>query len=311
MPASLWYRTAALFGSLSIALALPAVQAEPVLRLPFHLDGASLPVLSLELGGARQVFHLDTSSLEALHLDRALLANIPGLTLSAEKRRSTDLTGKVYLDDRFRIARLDVDGLRFDNVDGVTLTPWGKTLSPDGHLPSTMAIGLGLFKDKALLIDYRQRQLSVAAQARPLIIGQTGWIDLPLQLTEEGVVLHMAQGAGRYDLILDTGASLSVLFKQAGARPFTPLAACQTLLAGLDFSGCQATTLHFAEPGLERLSLGAMVLDGDYGHLDMHGLLGSNFFEHFAVLLDFPGERLLIRPYPPAAPARVAQSPDR
>ncbi|MFZ1872700.1 MAG: hypothetical protein WAU54_07970, partial [Chania sp.] len=47
--------------------------------------------------------------------------------------------------------------------------------------------------------------------------------------------------------------------------------------------------------GTENIKLNAVLLDGAFEHMETDGLIGNNFFKNFVVLIDFPGQRLLIK----------------
>ncbi len=62
-----------------------------------------------------------------------------------------------------------------------------------------MVIGLGLFNNRAVLINYKDQQLSVSAHMQALGIDiNDGWIELPLRLTQEGIMVEISQNAQIY-----------------------------------------------------------------------------------------------------------------
>lgn len=288
--------TAMILVLLSSVLPLVASATEKVMQMPFQLDDTSLPVTHVEIDGKRQTFSIDTGSSIALHLSKDVMAQLPGLIVEPEKERTTDLTGKIFLNERFHIPQLSINGMIFNNVRGVSLTPWGMVLIPDGHLPTSMVIGLDLFKGKAVLIDYKAQRLSVAGnvQALSVNVADGGWVTLPLQLSQEGIVVNVSHRLQRYNMVLDTGASVSVFWKDRLKSSFSHLP-CQLVMPEMNNKGCVATEFQLDEVGIENIKLNAVLLDGAFEHMETDGLIGNNFFKEFAVLIDFPGQKLFIK----------------
>lgn len=266
-----------------------------VMHMPFQLDDTSLPVTKVNINGQFLTFSIDTGSSIALHLSKDAMAKLPGLITDPEKERTTDLTGKVFLNDRFHIPQLSINGMTFNNVKGVSLTPWGMILIPGGHIPTSMVIGLDLFKGKAVLIDYQGQRLSVADDIQALSINvDDGWMVLPLRLTPEGIVVNVSLRLQRYDMVLDTGASVSVFWKGRLKSSFTGLP-CQTVMPEMDNKGCIATEFQLDGVGRKEIKLNSVLLEGNFEHIETDGLVGNNFFKDFIVIIDFPGQRLLIK----------------
>ncbi|WP_337264414.1 MULTISPECIES: hypothetical protein [unclassified Serratia (in: enterobacteria)] len=287
--------TAMLFVLLSSVLPLVVNATAKVMQMPFQLDDTSLPVTQIDMAGKRQTFSIDTGSSIALHLSKDVMAQLPGLIIDPEKERTTDLTGKIFLNERFHIPQLSINGMIFNNVQGVSLTPWGMVLIPNGHLPTSMVIGLDLFKGKAVLIDYKAQRLSVADSVQTLGVNVAeGWVALPLRLSQEGIVVNVSHRLQRYNMVLDTGASVSIFWKDRLKSSFSHLP-CQLVMAEMNNKGCAATEFQLDEVGKEDIRLNAVLLDGAFEHMETDGLIGNNFFKNFAVLVDFPGQKLFIK----------------
>ncbi|MFZ1873991.1 MAG: hypothetical protein WAU54_14640, partial [Chania sp.] len=221
------------------AISLAVNATEKLMHMPFQLDDTSLPLTDVDLDGKRYTFSIDTGSPTALHLSKEVMAKLSGLIIEPEKERTTDLTGKIYVNDKFHIPQISINGMLFKDVKGVSLTPWGMVLIPNGHIPTSMVIGLDLFKGKAVLIDYKGQNLSVADDVQALNVNVSdGWLALPLQLTQEGIVVNVSQRLQRYNMVLDTGASVSVFWKDRLKSSFTRLS-CQTVMLEMDNKGCE------------------------------------------------------------------------
>ncbi len=283
------------FGTISTLCISDSMASEKVMHIPFQLDESYLPIANIEIGGKKHEFMIDTGSATALHLSKDLMLEISGLVLEPEKERSTDLAGKVIYNDKFNIPNIIINNTLFQNVKGVSLTPWGMHLTTDKSLPSSMVIGLGLFNNRAVLINYKDQQLSVSAHMQALGIDiNDGWIELPLRLTQEGIMVEISQNAQIYKMVLDTGATASVFWKNRLKSPLVSIS-CKDVIKDMDNEECFASAFQLEGAGVKKININAVIIDGKFDHLSADGLVGNNFFQQYAVLIDFPGKRLFIK----------------
>ncbi|PHM60114.1 aspartyl protease family protein [Xenorhabdus ishibashii] len=284
------------FSSVTSLLVTDSMAAEEVIHIDFQFDKFSLPVANLEIDGKKQKLMLDTGASQALHLTKEFMSEISGLVIGPEKVRSTDITGKVFFNDKFHIPQLSINGMIFKDITGVSLTPWGVTLlGQEKKLPTSMVMGLNLFKDKVVLIDYKNQQLSVSDHLPALDVNVAdGWSELPLRLTREGIVVKVSQNAKSYNMILDTGASASIFWQQRLQSPPIILP-CGALRKELSKEECVVSTFQLDEKDAKKIKLNSLLVDGDFNHLNADGLIGNNFFNQYAILIDFPGKRLFIK----------------
>ncbi len=183
----------------------------------------------------------------------------------------------------------------FKNVCGMSLTPWGLYLNENKNLPTTMAIGLGLFKDRVILLDYKNNRLLVSEYFPALGINvNDGWIELPLKHTHEGIIVKTSQNLNDYNLVLDTASTVSLIWRNRLKPPIVNFS-CQHVLKDMDNKGCVASAFRLVGTGAKKIDVNAVILDGKLDHLGADGLIGNNFFQKYAVLIDFPGKRLFIK----------------
>ncbi|WP_374700769.1 pepsin/retropepsin-like aspartic protease family protein [Yersinia aleksiciae] len=293
--------TCALLSCVISLATLNAHGAEKVMHMPFEWDEASIPLVNVDINGMRQAFSIDTGSGTALHLTNEFMSQLPGLVLDSGKHRTIDLAGKVSFNDKFHIPLLLINGMTFKDVKGVSFAPWGLNITPDSTIPESMVIGLSLFKEKALLIDYKSQRLSVADSALALGINMAdGWLSLPLRLTQEGIEIKVTHDEKQYNMVLDTGATISVFWRERLKSPVTDIP-CGAVLAEVridgDIDDCVASAFQLGEMGTEGIKLNAILLDGAFKQMDADGLIGNNFLAKFAVVIDFPAQRLLVKPF--------------
>ncbi|MDC9606284.1 aspartyl protease family protein [Xenorhabdus griffiniae] len=284
------------FSSITPVFVTDSMAAEEVMHINFQFDKFSMPIANLEIDGKKQNLVIDTGASQGLHLTKEFMSEISGLVIDPEKARSTDITGKVFFNDKFHIPQLSINGMIFKDITGVSLTPWGVTLlGQEKKLPASMVIGLSLFKDKVVLIDYKNQQLSVSDHLQALDVNVTaGWSELPLRLTQEGIIVKVSQNAKNYNMILDTGATASVFWQQRLQSPPVILP-CRALSKKLENEECDVSTFQIDEDGIKKIELNSLLVDGDFNHLNADGLIGNNFFNQYSVLIDFPGKRLFIK----------------
>lgn len=272
--------------------------AEAVITLPFKMDESALPIVKVNINGKVGEFMMDSGSQSAFHFTQAYMRHMPNLKRLKEKARSSDLTGKVFLNEKFRFHHVYVNDMSFENVEGVSLTPWGLTLLPDGSLPEHMVIGLGLFKQKVLMMDYPQQTFTVANRLSELNIINGEWLSLPLTISDEGIIIDVTRDNENYKMMLDTGATVSLLWKERIKKTPNTID-CQRVMAEMDNDNCEATQVHIKDATPGKFNVNALVLEGSFQHMEADGLLGTNFLQNHAVLIDFPSNRLMIRSIEP------------
>lgn len=284
-------------GILILTLAsLPLAKA--VMTLPFKLDESALPIVKVNINGQAGEFMVDSGSQSAFHFTQTYMRHIPNLKRLKEKARSTDLTGKVFLNDKFMFHHVYVNGMSFENVEGVSLTPWGLTLLPDGQRPEHMVIGLGLFQKKVLMMDYPRQTFTVANQLSELNIINDEWLSLPLTISDEGIIIDATHDNDNYKMMLDTGATLSLLWKER-IKKATHTIDCQRIMAEMKNDNCEATQVHIKDTTPGKFNVNVLVLEGSFQHMKADGLLGTNFLQNHTVLIDFPNNQLMIRSIEP------------
>ncbi|WP_340614626.1 aspartyl protease family protein [Xenorhabdus thailandensis] len=280
-----------------------------VMHINFQFDKKSLPVANININGENQTFIIDTGSTTALHLSKNVSSKISGLVIEPEKFRSTDLAGKVFFNEKFKIPQISINGMVFNNIKGISLTPWGMSLTQkdttstsdnslstsDNYLPTSMVIGLDLFKGKVVLVDYKNQRLSVSDNLQALGINtDDSWSKLPLILTQEGAIVKVTQNAKSYNMILDTASTISIFWKKR-IKSVPVNIPCQAVLESMKNEGCTASTFQLENTGVKKIKLNSVLLDGDFNQLNADGIIGNNFFKKHIILIDFVSNQLLIK----------------
>lgn len=259
--------------------------------LPVTLANGT-PVVQMDLNGKTLPFVLDTGASTSLHLTPEVAESLPGLAYTGRQRKSIDLAGKIHASDEFLVPALTVNGLPFAAMQGVILTPWGLLLGEQKGLPANMSVlGLNFFADKRVVLDLPAGTLQISAGngAAP----PAGWLAMPYERIDEGLLLHLADGKKTYRLVLDTAASVSII-KSSAAEAASHVEKCAFKLG----PGRPCRTITLSLPGGKSISPLLMALPDEF---KADGILGTDFFQQMPVLFDLQHQMLYLRPPAPAA----------
>ena len=109
-----------------------------------------------------------------------------------------------------RISRLFIGYIPFNDVEVVSFKPRG--LSTGNELPVSEVMGLGLFRDRKVLMDFENDRLQMLTHLPSDI---AIWASYPFEQTDEGLSVTAFVGNKPLRLIVDTGASHSLCLPQA------------------------------------------------------------------------------------------------
>lgn len=134
--------------------------------------------------------------------------------------------------------------------------------------------------------------------------------ELPFDLVGNVIVIHAQSGEEGLDLILDTGASHSVITPQSVERLALETTSAHPLFPDAAEPGVGSEAIQFAR--IPHLEIGTLVLDDvDVAVMDMEplnariqrlfnrrvdGALGFNVLASYRVTIDFPAQRIEIGP---------------
>ncbi|OTP92427.1 hypothetical protein B6D16_11320 [Gilliamella apicola] len=253
-------------------------------------DKYNLPLIMINYQGEKIQMILDTGSNIALHLPMDLINKIPNKMENSEKNRSTDLSGSVTELRSFIIDKLVLNSFIFNNVQVVEYKDWGLYISSDQTNNSEdtnedkPVIGLGLFDDYVLTINYPESNITISDDIATNLTPQ--WIAIPFDLNDEGLVVNLSDGIKNYKMILDTGATLS-LIKQQSLSP-------------------ESITISDPEDDFKAISLDVnnvandsvlpIIIDSFPNEFQADGLLGSDFLSKNRVKIDFKNKQMWIQP---------------
>ena len=250
----------------------------------------NLPLIMINYQGEKIQMILDTGSNIALHLPMDLINKIPNKMENSEKIRSVDLLGNITEIKSFVIDRLSLNSFVFKNVKVAEYKKWGLIISSEHTNKSEntnedkYVIGLGLFDDYVLTINYPESNITISDDIATNLTPQ--WIAIPFDLNGEGLVVNLSDGIKNYKMVLDTGATVS-LIKQQSLSP-------------------ESITISDPEDNFKSISLDVnnvandsvlpIIIDSFPNEFQSDGLLGADFLSKNRVKIDFKNKQMWIQP---------------
>lgn len=266
------------------------VQAnDEVFNLTFD-NHFNLPQVALTIAGEDRVFTLDTGSKRGLHLPMELINKLPNKTELAHKMQSQDLSGNITESRAFIVSALTLGSFDFHNVDILEYKEWGYVLSNSDapsqppQEPQFPVIGLGLFADNTLTLNFPENKIIISDDAPFSPPHDENWTPLPFILGDEGIVISMTDHIKDYQMILDSAATLS-LIKEQSLSPKTV-----KLNHNDDYHSVAVTVKNNSTSNVN-----AIVLDNLPDEFHSDGLLGVDFLSKNVLIIDFKQQKLWIK----------------
>lgn len=246
----------------------------------------NLPQVTLTIGGKEVLLLLDTGSRNALHLPIEVINTIPNKVEQANKIKSIDLSGNINESRQFIVNNLELGSFIFKNVDVLEYKNWGLAISSENSRKqqgeeSFSVIGLDLFKDYLLTINFPERQLIISDEYNSYAMLDNTWISLPFVIDKEGIVISVSDGIKTYKMVLDTGATFSIIKESSLAQ--------KTIQINKD-DGYQFIDLKVNN--LDSNKIKAIILDSLPAEFQADGLLGGDFLNKHIVKIDFKNKKL-------------------
>ncbi|WP_340620031.1 hypothetical protein [Xenorhabdus siamensis] len=269
----------------------PANIEKPVI-LKLNFDKYSVPYTTFMIDGQPVYAMVDTGSSMDFYLYEDQINKIKGLK-KENTYHSTDLTGKVQENIKYLVNSLDVNNMKFKNVIVTPFKQWGLLVYHKGKLPDTPVVGLGAFKDKQITLDYISNSLIIADSLTGNRKTPKGFTELPFQMSADGMVFDAEQSGHKYHMILDTGATVSMIWRER-LKSYRPIS-CLTAHPEMDNKGCEATTLTIKSITGKPEHFGAVIVDGHFQHMGkVDGLIGNSFLRNKKIIIDFKNKKVFL-----------------
>lgn len=237
------------------------------------------PAVSLTLNGKPTQFILDTGASLQLSLPKTLADKVDRLKPGPDQR-TFDLRGVVQESPGFTIADFRLSGINFGSVSGNYLSPSGISVSgPEKFNDRIPVLGLTLFENKAVLIDFSGRQFVLADSVGEILPrGSAGWRSLPTERTKQGLIALFKGGRKQYRMALDTGGNMSVV-KADVVHAEEEKGTCPMQINGQ--ASCQYIEMAAAE--VDSIT---PILVGLPAAFQADGVAGRDFFEKIRLIYD-------------------------
>ncbi|MCW2480887.1 hypothetical protein [Candidatus Symbiopectobacterium sp. NZEC135] len=273
-----------LFSSISMA-------SIPTDSWRLRYDERGLPLIDVQIVNRLHTLMLDTGSGESIHLHKYDLDKLiahPSLNATQQApRRLIDVSGGENKVSAWKFNRLLISNISFYDVEVVSFKPWG--LSIGGGQPVNEVLGLGLFHNRRVLMDFKHDRLQMLDHL-PSDMGN--WSSYPIEKTASGLRITAAVRNTPLRLIVDTGASHSLLFSDrlpAG----TLFSGCRVIEPEASNLDCRVSKIIFTDDAGKFRDDLAIVTNGKTPpEVDFDGLLGMKFMRGHKVIIDMP-ERML------------------
>ncbi len=267
-----------------------AQSAEVTWDLNFD-DKYNLPLIMMDFQGEQIAMTLDTGSKIALHLPMDLINKIPNKTENSEKIRSIDLSGGVTELKSFIVNKLELNSFTFNKVQVVEYKDWGLVISSDPTIDDSEdtdedkpVIGLGLFDGYVLTINYPESNITISDDTSTDL--NPNWVAIPFDLNDEGLVVTLSDGIKNYKMVLDTGATVSLIKQQSLSPESIKISDPED-----DFKSISLDVNNVAND-----SVLPIIIDSFPNEFQSDGLLGADFLSKNRVKIDFKNKQMWIQP---------------
>ncbi|MDC9606357.1 hypothetical protein [Xenorhabdus griffiniae] len=261
--------------------------------LKLNFDEYSVPYSTFIVDGQPVYAMVDTGSSMGFHLYEFQINKIKGLK-KENTYHSKDLTGKTQDNIKYLARSLNVNNMIFKDVIVTPFKQWGLLVYNKGKLPNTPVVGLGAFKDRQITLDYISNTLTIADS----FTGKKkktpkGFTEFPFQISSEGMMFYVEQSGHKYHVILDTGATVSIIWRER-LKSYTPIS-CLSVNPQMDNKGCEATMLTMKSTTGKSEQFSAVIVDGNFQHMGkIDGIIGNSFLRNRKIIIDFKNKKVFV-----------------
>ncbi|WP_426576214.1 hypothetical protein ACP179_17045 [Xenorhabdus stockiae] len=261
-----------------IVIPVKAVKANITVPI-IYLDHA-IPTISLNINGKEvNKIAIDTGASSAFYLPQSIFDSIFfAQNHRKEIARSSDIFGVEKSSVAAKETNITINGKKLSAVDVEVFKPWGNGMLDDnGDSIINGVLGLGIVKNKTLIINYASKILTIADDFK-VLPDSHHWQTIPFTRTENGIELNVSSSDDKkvYRMLVDTGSSHTILFTRSKA-------------------GCIDLSLTCPKKNLvtpDGVKLSALLFSIDDDRINFDGLLGEDFLSNR--ILAISNDQLLI-----------------
>jgi hypothetical protein len=170
-----------------------------------------LPFVKFKVENQEVKLLLDTGARnQVLVLDKNILAKLQNIIKFPRKFKSSDVTGKEYIARKYILPKFNIGSLSFNKIEVAEDTNWG--LSTGNVEKKDGVVGLALFVNKAIIIDYPNQKLVVMDGKYPPQYDINNWQDVGYKIDHSGLSIFASiDGGVKKKFILDSGSNISII----------------------------------------------------------------------------------------------------
>lgn len=235
---------------------------------------------------------IDTGSSSGFHLHEYQLKKMKDLK-KGRPYRTVDGAGKIHEGIEYVLDSVDVNGIKLKNITVTPFKPWGLNVFGGVELPNISVAGLGVFKDKQIMIDYLSNTLTILDNINHQLAITKNFEEFFFQKSADGLSFDVEHSGYKYRMILDTGSTSSIIWKER-LKSYEP-ANCLIVDPKMDNKGCEATMLTIKSKNGNSKYFGAVIVPGNFKHMgNIDGVIGNNFLRDKKIFIDFKKNNVFI-----------------
>ncbi|MGJ7972507.1 hypothetical protein ACK2MR_13390 [Providencia hangzhouensis] len=187
------------------------------IRTPITFDEKNMPLISMNINGHEiDRISIDTGASNSFYFPKTIFdLIIPDFNKrEAVVQNSIDVFGHKSSTVMSKGIDIKINGEIFKDMNIEILKPWGEgMMDENGEYIINGVLGLGIMNgNKILVVDYISNALIITSDLNK-ILGGYDWYSLNYIKTKQGVMVDVISDSNeKYRMVIDTGASHSVIF---------------------------------------------------------------------------------------------------
>ena len=254
----------------------------------------NLPFITLQVEDQKAKVLLDTGARnQVIVLDKNILAKLNTIIAFPVKEKSMDITGKEYIAQKYILPKFNIGAINFLQLRVVEDTNWGLSTGGENRFKKDGVIGLELFTDKAIIIDYPNNKLSIINGKMPTEYDTDNWHELVYKIDRDGVSIYTAIDNGQTKrFILDSGSTISLI---------KPNAIGSNIVNNCNISlspDKECTSINPKNISINKLNIGELFfyIYNFPPEFEPDGILGYDFLVNKIIYIDFDKRVIKVKP---------------
>ncbi|TFH89976.1 hypothetical protein [Vibrio ouci] len=261
---------------------------------PLTYGELGIPIAHVTIGNNTHQLSVDTGASRGLYLYQENINSMiddPAFSIQyIGTDRSIDLDGNITTTDLWQVDKLVISKVTFNEVDILAFKPWGLVLG-GGEQPADEVLGLGLFQDALVLMDFYSNKIRVIDS---LPTDLSGWTEFRVTPNKAGLQIdgYLSEGS-RIRLVIDTAASHSVLLSSPLTEPLTKLG-CSAAFPEAQDSDCMVVRYELSD-NLDSVGHPFAILIPNTSEItEFDGILGMDVLRGRQMIIDTQNLRVYI-----------------